>query len=1028
MGSKRLYRHNGMVLVRATTDPGGLEPPEIVDLHADHLVVEPGLAWLARLWQRGEVRAALRVASPVLSGQIDAVLGDKHLDTRRLRRLVLSMSSYMLRWQRRPTPFGLFAGVAVASVGDEPTVWFGRDHQVVMRADMQWLSGLIDSLERHAGLLPRLPVVINSAGFARGDRFVVPVGSGETAPGLSESLEISVRHTRPVRAALAGAAEPIRFGELAGRLCAVFPAAPPEKIDALLAELVARHILLTSLRAPMTAVDGLAHLIEQLEQLGGADLPDVADLLKEVSAIHGELSHHSRSVDSIIEGVAERMREVCDTGGSVLAVDVRLDCRLAIPEIVMREAEAAATALLRVTPNPFGSPAWKDFHVRFRDRYGAGAVVPVRDVVADSGLGFPAGFLGTPRGSAVRALAERDEKLLVLIQRAAVDGRGEIELTEPLISGLAVGDGAEMVLPPRVELAFQLHATSPESLARGQFQLWVTGAPRPASSMVGRFAHLLAEVDQRRLADSYTLTGSHAVPAQLSFPPRREHNQNITRIPQLLPRVISVSEHRNAKPGVIGLDDLAVTADASQLYLVRMSTGTYIWPQALHALEASVQTPPLARFLAEVASARCGVYGPFDFGAARALPFLPRVRHGRAVLAPARWLLVADDLPTRGCAMPAWEKTLSAWRDRWCVPSAVVLCQGELRLPLDLDDRLHQVLLRARLDRAGRVELREAGDQRDLTWAGRACELLVPLTLVHPQPVGDRSRAARPVTVAQGEALLPGGSALLHAQLFGHPMRFDEILTDHLPRLLNNVTGHVVSWWFRRYHDTTRPDSDHHLGLYLRLPGPQDYGAVAGLLANWVAELSALGLLAHLNLGTYQPQTGRYGHGATLALEDVFAADSAAALAEITMAARAAIPSDAIAAASMADLAACFATSPEAGWRWLIEFLPEERGRLDRSLRDATLLLAGTPDDRAALSVQPGGGVVAAAWDHRRVALAAYLDKLAEERDPATVLRSLLHDHHVRAVGIDPDGERVINRLARTAALRQLALIRPTTA
>jgi class I lanthipeptide synthase len=56
----------------------------------------------------------------------------------------------------------------------------------------------------------------------------------------------------------------------------------------------------------------------------------------------------------------------------------------------------------------------------------------------------------------------------------------------------------------------------------------------------------------------------------------------------------------------------------------------------LHALEASVQTPPLARFLAEVASARCGIYGPFDFGAARTLPFLPRVRHGRAVLAPAR--------------------------------------------------------------------------------------------------------------------------------------------------------------------------------------------------------------------------------------------------------------------------------------------------------------------------------------------------------------------------------------------------------
>ncbi|MGH3992457.1 MAG: lantibiotic dehydratase, partial [Pseudonocardiaceae bacterium] len=55
----------------------------------------------------------------------------------------------------------------------------------------------------------------------------------------------------------------------------------------------------------------------------------------------------------------------------------------------------------------------------------------------------------------------------------------------------------------------------------------------------------------------------------------------------------------------------------------------------------------------------------------------PQVRHGRAVLAPARSLLVAADLPASGCAMPTWEKTLSAWRGRWRVPSAVVLCEGE---------------------------------------------------------------------------------------------------------------------------------------------------------------------------------------------------------------------------------------------------------------------------------------------------------------------------------------------------------------
>ncbi|MGH3801436.1 MAG: thiopeptide-type bacteriocin biosynthesis protein [Pseudonocardiaceae bacterium] len=235
------------------------------------------------------------------------------------------------------------------------------------------------------------------------------------------------------------------------------------------------------------------------------------------------------------------------------------------------------------------------------------------------------------------------------------------------------------------------------------------------------------------------------------------------------------------------------------------------------------------------------------------------------------------------------------------------------------------------------------------------------------------------------------------------------------------------SWWFRRHHDTNRPDSDHHLGLYLRLPGSEDYGAAAVQLANWVAELSALGLLAHLNLGTYQPQHGRYGHEAAMAAEDVFAADSAAALAEMAMATRAGIPSPAVAVSSMADLAACFAALPEVGCRWLIDLLPQEKGRLQRSLRDAALLLVGADDDRAVLCGHPGGVAVAESWDQRRVALAAYRERLADERDPVTVPRSLLHDHYVRVVGVDPGRERVVNRLARAAALRQLALLHRRT-
>jgi hypothetical protein len=48
---------------------------------------------------------------------------------------------------------------------------------------------------------------------------------------------------------------------------------------------------------------------------------------------------------------------------------------------------------------------------------------------------------------------------------------------------------------------------------------------------------------------------------------------------------------------------------------------------------------------------------------------------------------------------------------------------------------------------------------------------------------------------------------------------------------------------------------------------------------------------------------------------------------------------------------------------------------------------------------------------------------LAEQgREPGVVLRTLLHEHHIRAVGVDPTFEKETGRLARAVALRLLAL------
>ncbi|MEU8266401.1 lantibiotic dehydratase [Sphaerisporangium sp. NPDC049002] len=1016
------YQHTGLVMVRATTDPGDLDPPTHLEVSDPAAIEHEGRAWLAKLWSRGEIREALRMASPVLGARIDQLLaeGTGPAPVKELRRAIVSAASYLLRWQRRATPFGLFAGVAPAMVG--PTMAkVGAEHRAVVRADAEWLTMLIDQVERHLELRARLMVMADSAGIVRDGRFIVTARAQVGARTPGPLRDASVRHTRPVQFALARAASPIQFDALAVELAARFPGTSPDKVRALLHGLVDQGILITSLRPPMTAADGLAHLIGALRAAGGERLTDIAALLSRLEEISEQLARHNACADpgkaaAIRVSATEQMTALAPGAGHVLAVDVRLDAQIAIAERVLSEAARVASVLVRLTTQPFGSAAWLDYHARFRTRYGPGAVVPVRELVADSGLGYPGGYLGAPRARpGWRVLTERDAALLELIQKAVLEGAEEIELTEADVQALTVGEHADIVPPQRIELGVTLHATSTQAIEAGEFELRVIAAPRAHTSMAGRFAYLLDDADRERLAASFTTDDEDAeVAVQLSFPPRRPHNENVVRVPRLVPDVVSLSEHPDN--GVIGVEDLAVTADADQMYLVQRSTGRRVVPRIPHALDTSLQSPTLARFLAEVADARSAVFGPFDPGAARTLPYIPRIRYRRTVLAAARWILTSTDLlGTSACE--AWDAALYSWRQRWRVPARVVLCLAELRLPLDLDQGLDRTLLRTRLDRTGRIELQEDGAPGGQSWIGRPAELLIPMTAITPP------QRRPPATAAPGAVLRPGGSALVHAQLVGNPARFDQILTTHLPAFVDEFPGLVERWWVRRHRDMIRPETDQHLALFLRLASPDQYGPAVARLAGFAADLEARGLPAQLTLASYPQHLARYGEGPALAAaEQVFAADTAAAIAQITMAEAAGLPGQALAAASMAQLAAAFAPDTESGYRALIQCLKQGSGPLERTLRDHALHLADPADGFQAVRAAPGGDAVAAAWRARDAALTCYYRALAEQRDPATVLRTLLHEHHVRALGVDPVFEKMTGRLARAAALRRLAL------
>jgi thiopeptide-type bacteriocin biosynthesis protein len=1023
-----VYRFVDAALVRVADHPPGLGVPPWPDLtgSTDEHVAQ-WRRWLQQVWASEAFAAAVEVASPSLARRVRQVRDGRPLPARQARSAVVSVLRYLLRTTSRATPFGLFAGVAPARFGPGLDVRCGEEHHVVARVDAEWLEGVLTLLEACPELRRRLPVVVNNLAFVRDGRLVVGCQRQAGAPGQTAPAEMSVRHTTAVETAVQAAESPVRVGDLADKLAADFPTTPEAVIDGMLAELVARRILVSSLRPPMTATDPLGHVLEELAAAGADAVPQAAALFHHLLDIHLDLTRHNRTPSpaerrELRTTASAKMAAVCPTERPV-TVDLRVDCALTLPHAVAREAEAAAAALARLAPHPVGVPNWRDYHVRFLERYGIGALVPLREILnADTGLGFPAGYRDarlTPPPAP--GLSERDVLLLGLAQKAAIDHSVEVVLDEEAIANLAAEDDAAARVQPHTELRFRVHARTPDALDRGEFGLAVASVSRAAGTTTGRFLDLLDRADRERIVGAYArlpTEGEDALPAQVSCPPLSARAENVARAPAVLPRLVSLAEHHPPGADLIPLDDLAVSGDAKRLHLVSLSRLRPVELAVFSAVEFTNSAHPLLRFLCEITTAHTAACAPFSWGAAGRLPFLPRVRYRRTILSPARWIFAAAELPGPTAPWPEWVDRLSAWRRRFRVPDAVYLGADDRRIQLDLDEPAHLHLLRADLDRAGHATVREAPEDGASGWfGGRAHEIVVPLaTTNRPERPPDPRRAWPARTIGAEHGHLPGAGDWLYVKLYGHPDRHTAVLTTHLPGLLSAWDSRP-EWWFLRYRDP-----EPHLRLRLRLPGADAHGEAAQRVGAWAVGLRRLGLVGQVQLDTYYPETGRFGGGAAMAAaESVFAADSAAAIAQLIPAGRGDAPHrHAVIAASLVDLATSFAGGRTDGTRWLIDHV----GRAStpapaREVHDQAIGLANPHDGWSALRATPGGEDIAAAWARRRRALAAYRDTLVAsgETSPEVVLPDLLHLHHVRMAGPSPDVERVCVRLARAAAL-----------
>jgi thiopeptide-type bacteriocin biosynthesis protein len=953
--------------------------------------------WLVKAWADPLLREAVACASPSLALRADRIEADPGVATRQVLSAAVALGRYLLRAAGRPTPFGLFAGVAGARFGGSASVRFGEAHRAAARCDAAWLLSVIERCEACAPLADRLTVVFSSLAVLHAGKWEVPAGPDRQM----------IRDTPAVRAVRDASQAPVRISVLADRLSSAFPGSG-DRGGRMVVELVRLGFLITSLRPAMTTTDGLGHVTRELRAAGADEMPEMAVLLEQLEALHHNLASHNAAEPERQTAMRERLTtavtEISAEGRTPLCLDLRLDAEVTLPESVGQEMAAAASALIRLSPSPAGSPIWEDYHRRFTERFGTGTLVPLLDVINPGiGLGYPAGYPTSILPLPAERDAGRDARLAQLIT-----GVSEVRLTDDLIGTMTGTLFDPQRVPAHVEIAARVQAASTADLDAGRYILHISPA-RAAGTLTSRFSALAAGAGLDHIYRNVPAVYDGARLVQLSVPPLFIRGQNVGRIPAYLPGVLSLGEHPGSGRKPLGPDDLAITATFRGLHLVHRGTGQVIEPQVFHPLDLEKQLPALGRFVAHLPRAFVADYLAFDWGPFRRLPHLPGVRYRRSVLSPEQWRLTAGALPAAPSGLDEWRRCLAAWRERIGCPGTVQLHNGDQTLRLDLGEPLHALCLREHLDDNQPAIMTRAPRPEDYGWiGGHAHEIALPLTrLGVPAPAEMPERLVRVLGAGHGQLPLATGSAWVSAKLFTAADAMDEIIGGHLPALIAALGTDEV--WFIRYRN--REETDH---LRLRIAaghGQAEHRAAA--VAAWAGDLRVLRLCARCTLDTYYPEVGRYGDGERMrAAEAVFVADSAVAITQLRQQLR--IDPMALAALGMFDIAAAFCGGLEQGAQWLADRrLPPGKPADRATARIATTLARN--GELSSFGTLPGD--LAPSWLQRAEALSAYRKTVGADTSTAYVLESLLHIHHNRYRGIDRDGEEICLRLARQAAL-----------
>jgi thiopeptide-type bacteriocin biosynthesis protein len=984
---------------------------------------------LERFKKETSLREAISVSSPslyeTLLKKMDSILQNK--DSKKNRQIISSLMRYALRSCSRPTPFGLFSGVATGKFSDEASlsIKISNTFKKWVRPDMEWLLGIVRILEQNDEVLPYLNVRKNMSLHKVGKRLNIKFMSLHGQSMGNTSKEISVSYTNVLNKILRLTANPILFKKLKGELLNEYSDVDHVVIHNYLKQLVDQELLYTELKPPMNGSDPLDYIdsvLKEVYKLRENDgLTHNLELIGKVQQIKSTIDNCNKknitNMERELHLLSLDMRRLfkCSTP---LQVDsfIRSE-QNALPKNLKDEIADVAECLWKLNRD-FKNEKMEEYKNKFIETYGVFREIPLMDAISEEkGIGFPKNDDELNQDEKLNKMmysldASKQIILNNLVSNAIKQGETEIILTDEILQKIS-SDNFIGETPDGIDI----YAEIINNVSDGYN---IVLNPQAGAQGVGKSSGRFLYNDDQLKSEFFKShqkvrnQNRHLEYVEITYIPPGGRVGNVMQGFTPTEYELNMTGIRNGKVKQVDLNDLFLVATPDRLLIKSRTLNKEIRIIASNMYNYN-NSPKLCRFLLELTMSQYANWGLFNWGLLQYNQYLPRVRRNNVILYPQSWrfqdLILKTDTEYRGLTL---EDGIKKWLVKWNIPRYVYLTFSDLRLLIDLTNPLHLKELVNEAQKNHQFELQEfIGEFEDRiveSDEGRhVMEVVIPVirreSTLSSYP-NLNIKDSHPRTVKR---IIYPGEECLHVKLYGSLGEQEEFICQEMLEFTENLRqlGEIDKWFFIRYLDP-----DPHIRLRLFGDPYKLNESVIAKVNKFARENIQSGYLKTFTFSPYERELERYGgSGLIEQVEDIFWTDSVVAsnlLKFIDQQKQSVFNEKVVAAISIVEMLDSFGLTTEDIHQDIFhESNPNKFMPSFRKNKEGLIKFLNTDDNWSALRGSVGGDDLLSILEPRRTYLKLLANSLKESihneliipQQINILIDSLIHMHCNRLLG-----------------------------